>query len=318
MRIKIAFYLSLLFTVQLALGQNIVLFSKENSDLIDNDLVAVTVDDKGNTWIGTSKYGLVKFNNGNFIDFNKDNSEIKGDYVSQIFTDSKGNVWVLFSNPEYGIAKFDGKEWISYMASDINSTHNSVFSIVEDNSGNLLFGGKDGVLKHDGENWISVDLPEGDFIIRTMDINSNGDLAIGHNSELLIKKGDDWFDLNKENSELRLGTVRGVKYIKDNKLIVGYGGGFGDGGFSIIENDLWTHYNRTNSNVQDHMVRDIEIGENGAIWMATNNGIIRMMGEEITPIMFREGMFKNVVLDIEIDRGNVWIATNFGLIRIEE
>lgn len=53
-------------------------------------------------------------------------------------------------------------------------------------------------------------------------------------------------------------------------------------------------------------------------WMATNNGLIIMKGEEIVPIIFREGMFKNVILDIEIDENNVWIATNFGLIKIEE
>jgi ligand-binding sensor domain-containing protein len=317
MRIKITLKFLLLLTIQIAFGQKAELISKENSELIDDDLLSVTVDKNGDKWIGTSKFGLVKLSNGKFENLNKDNSKIKGDYISPIFTDSKGNVWVSYSNPSDGIAKFDGKEWTTFTAKDLNTSEISVISIVEDTDGNILFGGINGVFKFDGETWKKVELPDVDFTVRTMDIASNGDIAIGHNSGLLIKKGNDWQNLNEENSELRLGTVRGVKFTKDNKLIVGYGGGFGDGGFSIIENEKWAHYNKMNSKVPDHMVRDIEIGENGVIWMATNNGIIIMKGEEIMPVLFRDGMYKNVILDIEIEGDKVWIATNFGLIKIE-
>jgi len=318
MRIEITLSFLLLLTIQIAFGQKAELISKENSGLIDNDLLSVTVDTNGNKWIGTSKFGLVKLKDEKFENLNKDNSEIKGDYISPIFTDSKGNVWVSYSKPIDGIAKFDGKEWISFTSKDLNTSELSVISIAEDTQGNILFGGGNGVFKFDGKTWNKIELPVGEFIVRTMDIASNGNIAIGHNSGLLIKKGDEWQNLNKENSELRLGTVRGVKFTKDNRLIVGYGGGFGDGGFSIIENEKWKHFNKTNSKVPDHMVRDIEIGENGVIWMATNNGLIIMKGEEIMPVLFREGMFKNVILDIKLDGKEVWIATNFGLIKIEE
>ena len=317
MRIEIALSILLLFTVQITFGQKAELISKENSELIDDDLESVTVDKDGNKWIGTSKFGLVKLKDGKFENLNKENSEIKGDYISPIFTDSKGNVWVSYSKPIDGIAKFDGKEWTTFSAKDLKTSEVSVISIVEDTDGNILFGGGNGVFKFDGETWNKLELPEGEFTVRTMDIASNGDIAIGHNSGLLIKKNDDWSNLTEENSELRLDVVRGVKFTKDHKLIVGYGGGFGDGGFSIIENEKWTHYNKTNSKVPDHMVRDIEIGEDGVVWMATNNGLIIMKGEEIIPVLFRDGMYKNVILDIKIEEDKVWVATNFGLIKIE-
>ena len=318
MKSKIILSLILLISIQYAFGQKAELISKDNSGLVDDDLLSISVDTNGNKWIGTSKFGLVKLNNGKFENLNKENSEIKGDYISPLFTDSKGNVWVSFSKPEDGIAKFDGKEWTQFTAIDLKTSEVSVITIAEDTNGDIYFGGGNGVFKFDGESWNKIELPEGNFIVRTMDINSNGDIAIGHNSGLLIKKGDEWQNLNKENSELRLGTVRAVKFTEDHKLIVGYGGGFGDGGFSIIENEKWTHYNKTNSKVPDHMVRDIEIGKNGVIWMATNNGLIIMKGEEIMPVLFRDGMFKNVIFDIEIDENKIWIATNFGLIRMED
>ena len=98
---------------------------------------------------------------------------------------------------------------------------------------------------------------------------------------------------------------------------MGNRGGFGGGGFSIIDDDKWRHFNKTNSNVPDHMVRDIEIDKNGVIWMATNNGAIKKEGKTITPILFREGMFQNTILDIAIENEIVWIATNFGLIKMK-
>lgn len=102
MKRKIILSLILSITIQYVFGQKAELISKENSELIDNDLLSITVDNDGNKWIGTSKFGLIKFNDGKFENLNKDNSTIKGDHISPIFTDSKGNVWVSFSNPMDG------------------------------------------------------------------------------------------------------------------------------------------------------------------------------------------------------------------------
>ena len=66
------------------------------------------------------------------------------------------------------------------------------------------------------------------------------------------------------------------------------------------------------------MVRDIEVDKNGTIWMATNNGIIKMIGDKIEPIYFREGLYKNTIMDIATQKNIVWVATNFGLIKITQ
>ncbi len=307
---------SLLFTVQFTFGQQAELLDKSNSDLIDNDLLSVSVDKRGNKWIGTSKFGLVKYVNNSFENLNKENSEINGDYISPIFSDSKGNVWVSFSKPEEGLAKFDGKKWTTYSAKDIGVESISVIAITEDANGKIYFGGSNGILVY-SDDWIKLEMPEGSYTVRALDVNKDGSIAVGHNSGLLLFKNDNWIAFTKENSELRLGTVRAVKFLTDGALVVGYGGGFGDGGFSIIKEEKWKHFNKTNSKVPDHMIRDIEIDQNGTIWMATNNGVVKMEGKKVTPILFREGMYKNVILDIAIDNDSIWVATNFGLIKMK-
>jgi ligand-binding sensor domain-containing protein len=148
-----------------------------------------------------------------------------------------------------------------------------------------------------------------------MDINKTGVIAIGHNDGLLIRENNKWKSLTEENSELKLSTVRAVRFTDNENLYIGYGGGYGNGGFSILKDSKWTHFNKTNSKVPDNMVRDIEIGKKGVIWMATNNGVIKLEGDTISPIYFRNGAFANTILDISIENDIVWIATNFGLIK---
>jgi len=297
-------------------GQKASLFNKSNSNLVDDDLLSVSVDNNGTKWIGTSKFGLVKYNGNSFETLNKENSVIKGDYVSPIFTDSKGNIWVSYTNPEGGLAKFDGVKWTTYSAKEIGIKKLSVISVTEDNNGKVYFGGSNGVFIYSG-NWKILELPSGSYTIRAIDVSKNGSIAIGHNNGLLIFKNGKWKTFTKKNSELRLGTVRAVKFLDNGALIIGYGGGFGDGGFSIVHNNKWKHFNKNNSNISDHMVRDIEIDNKGVVWMATNNGLIKFENEKIKPILFRQGMYMNVILDIAIQDKIIWIATNFGLIKIE-
>jgi ligand-binding sensor domain-containing protein len=219
-----------------------------------------------------------------------------------------------FSQPIDGIAKYDGTTWKVYSAKDLKADNISVISICEDNKGILYFGGSNGIYTYQNEIWTTLKMPRKDITVRTIDVNNNGTIAVGHNNGLLVFENGKWQDYIEKKSELILSTVRAVKFKENGDLIVGYGGGFGNGGFSVLSNNKWTHYNKSNSKVPDHMVRDIEFdGKN--YWMATNNGVIQFNENEIKPILFREGMFTNVILDITVENGIIWIATNFGLIK---
>lgn len=303
-----------LVVVMTSFSQTAEFFNTDNSEITANDLWEVTVGNNGTLYLGTVKFGLITYENGKFINKNKENSVIKGDAVTPIFKDSKGNIWLNYSKPNSEIAKFDGTEWTVYTTKEIPVSTISVIDFMEDKAGNIYFGGSDGIFKFNGVSWSTIDLPKKGIIIRAIDINDHGDMAIGHNRGLIIRSGGKWKIFDDKSSELQLSVVRAVKYI-GHKLYVGYGGGYGNGGLSIIENGTWTHFNKSNSKIPDHMVRDIEVDKNGTLWMATNNGMIKMIGNEIEPIYFREGMYKNTILDIATQDDLVWIATNFGLIK---
>ncbi|WP_298139668.1 hypothetical protein [Flavobacterium sp.] len=298
---------------QLTFSQKTTIYDKSYSEILDDEILSIAVDKDYNKWIGTSKNGLLLYKNKEFIPFKKEFiSEIKGDYITPIFIDSKKRIWISYSNPKDGITMLDGSTWHNFSENELKNI--SVISIAEDGNGVLYFGGKNGVITYDGVNWSKLKLPSDEFIVRCINISTNGAMAIGHNEGLLLFQNNIWKNYDEKNSELKLSTVRAVKFI-ENKLFIGYGGGFGDGGFSILSENSWTHFNKKNSGISDHMVRDIEIDQKGIIWMATNYGLIKYHDNTITPIFFNNGKYTNVIMDIFIENENVWLATTTGLIK---
>lgn len=310
-----AFLILMLLSINTNAQTFLELYSSENSNISENDLKSILVDKKSkNKLIGTSKSGLLKYDNVKFENI----QEIKGEYFGPLYKDKNDNIWVSSSNPEELYLIKPNNE-IEKITSKILKEIDGVIAISEDTQGNIYFGGK-GLVKYDGKNWSKMKLPNNSITIRALDLSYNNTIAIGHNSGLLIGKENNWKSYDEETDKLQLSTVRAVKFLNDSKLIIGYGGGFGNGGFSVKEGEKWTHFNKSNSKISDHMVRDIEIDSNNTLWMATNNGLVKFTEKgELTSILFREGMYKNTILDISIDNDNVlWIATNFGVIKFKE
>lgn len=184
--------------------------------------------------------------------------------------------------------------------------------------GEIYFGCSNGIVKFDGTTWSKIELPINDIVIRAIDVSQNDIIAVGHNDGLLIGTEKKWKIFKEEKEKLQLSVVRSLKFISDTTLIIGYGGGFGNGGFSVKNKEKWTHYNKLNSKMPDNMVRDIEFDGKGDYWMATNNGLAAFSKGGLKSMFFRNGIFKNVLLDICTEDNIVWIATNFGVIKLTE
>lgn len=314
------FLVALFYVVMATYGysQKVQLFDKEGSTIPEDDLWGIALDNQGRKLIGSAHSGFLVFDGKSF----KPSPEINGVFISPIFKDSKGNIWICYRGPEENAAEvlscYDGSQWRHYKAEDIGSKDLSVGDICEDKSGKIYFAGCEGVLLTFKDNrWELLELPEKDMVALSIDVSDDGVIALGFgrpNCGLLLYENGQWKSFSEEKSPLVINVVRALEFTDDGSLIVGYGGGFGDGGFSVMKGKKWTHYNKSNSGISDHMVRDIEFdGKN--YWMATNNGLVKFDGKKVSSVFFREGMYKNVISDIVIEDGTLWIATNFGLIQ---
>jgi len=303
-------------------SEKIIIYKKSNSNLISERIAKITIDNNGNIWLGTMDSGLVKFDGNNFTNFNKENSKIKGDFISDLYTDKNNNVWVSYSQPENGTIKHNNGKWTEFPNENIPNLDFDGYPIVGDKEGNVYFGGigSNKIIKYNGIKTTEINVPnhKGQNIL-AIDFDENGNVVLGLTGSLMLRKDGKWKTLTEENSELKLGTVRGVKFMKNGDLFIGYGGGFGDGGFSILNDNKWKHFNKNNSVIPDHMVRDFEVDDYGNIWMATNNGLFEIKkGGLFKPFLFdKRGLGYNTIMDISIDKNNtVWLATTFGLVKI--
>lgn len=292
------------------------LYNTTNSNILDDDIWSIEVDKKGNKWIGTGKKGLIKFDGEKWKNFNRDNSLIKGSFINPIYSDSKNNLWLTHSKPD-ALLRFDGEKWKQLLKSE-TKLRQSPIKITEKN-GIIYLGGFNELVKYDGISWQIINLPKGNYTIRAIAVDNDETIAIGHNNGLLIRKNLRWTTYRISKSENKLQNyVRSLKFLNNGKLFIGYGGN-ADGGFSILKNSNWVHYNKDNSKLSNNMVRDIEIDRNGTFWLATNDGLNKVDKDGlITPIFFYEEHNVTMIADIAIEGNIVWVATNFGLIKIKQ
>lgn len=299
-----------------AFAQEVQFINKANSNLPEDNLWSIAIDQNGNKWIGTAHSGLIKYDSQNFTVYDKNNSPVSGNFISSIYVDQKNNVWVPQEN---GVAKFDGVSWKMYEDSTLTKR---LYKIKESPDGKLYFGWRKGIITFDGAAWKKLDLPHlpgnHPLDVLDLDISKNGEIAVGCDTCLLLYHGKKWSVLYANDSDLQLGTVRSVKYMNDGSLYIGYGGGFGKGGFSILRQGTWQHFNKYNSALPDQMVRDIKVTDKGVIWMATNDGLAKIESGDIKALKFWPGRFANAILGIAIDKdGSVWAVTPRGLVHVK-
>jgi len=311
--------LILLIPFSLTFAQKVEIIDHTNSKLPDDNLWGIAIDHDGNKWMHSLNEGLVKYDGQNFKSYNESNSPITSPKGQIIYSDKKGNTWVIFS--ENSIAKFDGNNWITCVPDKPLIADKSIFNVCEGNNGEMFFGTSDGIIVYSNSKWSKLTML-GDstykYHVLAIAVGKDNQMAVGCDNSLLLYNGKEWKKLTEENSELQLGTVRALKFMDNGELYIGYGGGFGKGGFSILKDDHWKHFDRSNSALPDQMVRKITTSQNGkVIWMATNNGLVKIDNGKIQSIKFRTGRFQNVIMGIGVENDKIiWVATTMGLVKV--
>jgi len=110
-------------------------------DGLSNDVVfSLYEDKKGNIWFGTGG-GASCYDGKSFRNFTTRD-------VNCIFQDKKGKFWFGGAN----LSVFDGRTFTTLTDKD-GKAFKSVWSIIEDKKGNILFGDDDGLWRYDGSSF---------------------------------------------------------------------------------------------------------------------------------------------------------------------
>ena len=261
-----------------------------------NDARAIYIDSEGSKWVGTSS-GAARLTGDIWV-----KEIIKDQPVTTIFEDAKHNMWFGGIGE---VNRYDGKELKRFsMKNDMQLEGRLVFSVTEDDTGNIWVATTGGAAMFDGISWSPMTIAKGLkhnvvhdvknddkgriwFATRKGGVNiydgaswkyvypdkncrkilrdKNDNMWVGTSSGLLLFDGENWHAL--ENGKTMLPMFEGKK---------GYIWCVSNG-MDIVRvspdiNNKRYHYKNPTAG-QDVEIYDLGTDKDGAVWAGTIQGI---------------------------------------------
>ncbi len=284
-------------------------------------------------WVGT-RFGIIKYDIGNEKIIKNLQDEIVFEplirqYLRNLFKDSKGNIWFAEWN---GLRIFDreSQKIVSYSKSKKEGSLNSnaINSILEDKSGVIWVGTSFGGINYfdpTKKKFTTLNQSSGlsNDIISSIAEDNEGNIwigTIGGGLNKIDKRSGEIEIITNENSGLVNNLIRVIE-IDNNDLWLG------DWGNNLTHISLLSRkvkvINLANLGFTLHpsnAIKDIEIDEDGNIWVATSrNGIFKFnknMDVENFSTSSSHYLGTNNIKEIFYDRNNtMWLITDKGLSR---
>jgi ligand-binding sensor domain-containing protein len=248
-------------------------YTVQNSDLPDQWVKCLEIDNLNNIWIGTSD-GLCKLKDDNWTIYNSTNSNLPGNRTDAISSDNEGNTWIAcyeYSKGNNYLSMFNGTSWENYSEENSILPSNGARNIACENSGITWITTSVGVIKIDGENWTIFNTTNSN-----LPSNNVTGIAIDDENNKWILSGGSLvsFDNISFNS---YGEMGGEELLFDiNGVLWSYGYSYGgnpnntgDGFFSFDGQNI-INYNMENSNLPSDNVLSFCIDNNNRKWCGIN------------------------------------------------
>jgi ligand-binding sensor domain-containing protein/signal transduction histidine kinase len=271
------------------------------------EVKALLVDRHGRLWIGTSAMGLACYDNGQFV-FLKKADGLGGDYVNTLYEDAEGSLWV-------GLR--DGLSQLSDLKFPIYSNHEGIGegatrSVVAAQNGGLWIATDEGVCFFDGRratNYNAESLLPSRYVRLAFQAR-NGDIyAVDGDKNINVFNGDRllarypntiWESAIAEDATGVLVAVgENLFRIQDGKLIP-----------FQYQNGVPPPY---------YWINGLFVANDGAIWVASNNGIFRVQNGTFKQWSTTEGLSGVRVFWLCGDAdGTIWAGLPTGMARIKD
>jgi ligand-binding sensor domain-containing protein len=271
-----------------------------NKDGLPQSSVFKTMQDhQGYIWMATEA-GLTRYDGYQFKNYSY-YSGLNANFIFDIEFDAQGRLWI--GSFGTGVAVFNGNDFYVFNHTNgfpANFTTDLFFS----SSGEMWVASKDqGVIRitMDYEPHIYRFIETGaGFYAQKIDELPNGDVVVCGNKGVFVYKKENNYHPVKINST------------RSNAIYVDEMGGIWTGGrgtIQYIKND--TAIDR--SYLLPYPVNILSISEpekNGMIYIATENGLLKINGEQRTWLTSVNGLSYDLVKDvIKDDFGNIWVST---------
>jgi ligand-binding sensor domain-containing protein len=296
-------------------GSNWTRYTTRNSDIPSDNINCIAIKGGDTIWVGTTKE-MAKFDGSNWT-VNDDSAFYD---IDGIAVDGFGNIWIANNRD---LSKYDSKfEHGTCWADHIFQYRFGSFQI--DAFGYLWFSDGPDLIKTDGPYWYRMsDIPmKGNygwincFLIDETSIW----LSASHDWDepdglLKYDQSRKWMKINTSNSQLPGGVDR-IEIDKTGTIWLSCGGSLIN-----IDDEEWTVYDTTNSELSCTYISCIEIDELNQKWIGTSEGLTLFDGMNWTnyEIWNTELPYNSLAANcIAIDdHGIKWIGTSGGLMKFD-
>ena len=282
-------------------------FNTRNSQILADNVLALTLDKRGTLWIGTTQ-GLCGLKDGTWTDYTTMNEKLRNQFVNCVVTEGR-RVWI--GTDDYGVIELNNGRWTEHGEETRRLNMKYIRDIAVDHQGVKWIGVTlSGLVQYDGYNWTKYTSDESgllsDFILCTV-VDNRDRKWIGTNDGLCVFDGTRWISYTTKNSRLPHNICLSIA-IKDNAKWIGT-----LEGLCKIDGDKWSVYTQENSPLPGEQINDLAFDEEGLLWIATDGGVAVFDGTSRWEVFPADGkvlprcMFQKVTIGANGDR---WFGTD--------
>jgi len=317
-------------------SQNWVVYNTINSNIPDNTVRCIAIDNQGNKWLGTEK-GLAKFDGNTWTTYDTLNSDLPYNNITALAIDRDGNKWIgtyqfdlSTYNRKTALAKFDGSNWTVYDTSNSKLRNQAIKEIAIDSSGHKWVGYVHGLLKLEDTSWIAYNTSNTPLLANgvleiTIDKDGRKWISVGNYGWFSIRHGglaiyDDttWTVYDYQNPQLGTSFVNSIAFDDDgNQWMGGYG-------FAKFDDPGWTRYDTIDSKVLAVAVDNLNnkwLGLHNYVgYVDPSPALAKFDGINWSFFDKSNSKFPSYrVSQIKVDKyNNKWLATPDGLVAYNE
>ncbi|MCK5562024.1 MAG: hypothetical protein KAJ51_15600, partial [Thermoplasmata archaeon] len=291
---------------------NMVEFRINNEIISDEgNCIAINSDQ---IWFGTDN-GAICYNKQNEIlkSYTTDDGLISNQITGIEIQPTSTNEDVIWFSTPIGISKLDIKSnnWVDYTTKDgLGSDH--VTSIAHhDRYGVMWFGTTNGLtsLGYTADNWRTLTTGNGlsSNALKTFEFDENGWAWVITDNGVGFYNDEGWTPLKMVDDNIRITSIAHYK----NEVWLGTDSGlqhleFVDPGES--EPEMLETFT-VDTGLPSNIIIDVKIGDDGVVWVATDNGSGYYQNEQWFTLTTADGLVSNDLSSIAIDNDVIWFGT---------
>jgi ligand-binding sensor domain-containing protein len=273
-------------------------------------LHSLAFDDSANIlWIG-GQYQLTKYDGNEWTVYTPENSLLPEGfiYIHDILIDSGKRVWIGMGGK--GLIVIDGEVWKLFNTSNSGLPDDNVYTISEDNYGNIWIGTYRGIAVYNPEtsSWRIIDLTNSPLPSdKIHSIKHEGIIKwIATRNGLVRYDRENWEIYGTHNSALKSNYISCIALIEDRNIWAGTY----EGGVTHFKGDTSYTFDYTNSPLTGYYIDELHY-EKRVLWIGSESGLTRLENNEWKNFnRDNSALSHNEVNSVISDnKGNKWIAT---------